>query len=403
MTEALDTFRAEVRAWLEGHVAEFGAAARVGLSETEDLALGRRWQALKAQHGFAGATLPKAYGGGGRTALEGAIFKEEETKLGFPAEYFGISLGMPIPILLAYAPEETRQKYAPQAIRGETIWCQLFSEPSGGSDLAGLRLRAEKDGDDWVLNGQKLWTSWAQYSDYGLIIARTDPTVLKHKGLTAFWVDMKAPGVTVRPVRLADGHAHVNEVFFDNVRIADSQRLGEVGGGFAVAIHTLTIERYTGSDEDGFGTPLSLFIELAKKPGPDGRPAIEDGRTRRRLATAFRQQKALAAVRTRTYMALAEGAEPGSEGSIHKLVAMRARQTLSAAALDLMGPAGAVLDPQATNRSDFAQSWLNVPTGRIAGGADEMLLNTIAERVLGLPQDYRPDKNVPFDQIKPTR
>ncbi|MDE1145149.1 MAG: acyl-CoA dehydrogenase family protein [Azospirillaceae bacterium] len=403
MSGALEDYRAQARAWLADHAAEFGAQARRGLDEAADLALGRRWQRLKADNGYAGIAWSPQYGGAGGTELQAAIFAQEELPFGFPSVYFGISLGQPVPILLKYAPEEVRQRYALPALRGEEIWCQLFSEPAAGSDLAGIRLRAVRDGDGWVLSGQKLWTSWAHLADYGVILARTDPSQPKHKGLTYFWLDMKAPGVTVRPVRLANGGHDVNEVFFDDVRIPDNQRLGAVGQGFGVAMDTLMIERYAAADEAGFGPALSLFVNQALETTINGRPAIEDGRVRRDIATAFRQQRALAAIRTGTFLALAAGAEPGPEGSIHKLVSMRARQQLSAAAMDLMGTAGSILEPDASPQSDWAQSWLTAPTGRIAGGADEMLLNTIAERILGLPQDYRPDKGLPFDQIRPSR
>ena len=399
----LNAFRSQVRTWLAGHAAEFGVEARRGLSEADDLALARRWQRTKYDAGYAGISWPKPYGGAGLSELEQAIFAEEEAKFNFGTSYFGISLGQPIPVMLKYAAEDLRQRFAHPALKGEEIWCQLFSEPAAGSDLAGIRLRAVRDGDDWVLNGQKLWTSWAQYSDYGVIVTRTDPTVAKHKGLTYFWLDMKTPGIAVRPVRLANGEEDVNEVFFDEVRMPDSQRLGPVGGGFGVAIDTLMIERYSAADEAGFGPALDSFVSLAKATTIDGKPAIEDGRTRREIANAFRQQRALVAIRTKTFMALQEGAEPGAEGSIHKLVSMRLRQRLSAAAMDLKGAMGAELDPHAFPKDDWAHSWLTVPTLRIAGGADEMLLNTIAERLLGLPQDYRPDKAVPFDQIQPSR
>jgi alkylation response protein AidB-like acyl-CoA dehydrogenase len=399
----LDTFRTSACAWLAKHASRYGAEARRGLSEADDLALARQWQRLKYDNGYAGISWPSQYGGGGLGELEQAIFAEEEAKLGFGTSYFGISLGQPIPVLLKYADEGTRQRFAHPALRGEEIWCQLFSEPAAGSDLAGIRLRATQDGDQWVLNGQKLWTSWAQYADYGIVVTRSDPTVAKHKGLTFFWLDMRSPGITVRPVKLANGEHDVNEVFFDDVRVADSQRLGPVGGGFGVAIDTLMIERYSAADEFGFGPGLSDFVTLAKTCTIAGQPAIRDGRTRRDIANAFRQQRALAAIRTRTFMALEAGSEPGPEGAVHKLVSMRLRQKMSAAAMDLMGGAGATLDPRRFPKEDFAHSWLTVPTLRIAGGADEMLLNTIAERLLGLPQDYRPDKAVPFDQIKPSR
>lgn len=397
----LADYRLRVQAWLAAQAVEFGRNARRGLTEADDLALGRRWQRLKADAGYAGISWPKQYGGAGGSELQQAIFAEEEIKLGFPMEYFGISLGQPIPIMLRRATEAQKQRYVLPALRGEEIWCQLFSEPAAGSDLAGLRLRARQDGDTWVLSGQKLWTSWAQYSDFGVVVARSDPSVPKHKGLTYFWLDMRAPGITVRPVRLAEGGSHVNEVFFDDVRIPDSQRLGGIGEGFAVAMETLFIERYSAAaDETGFGPPLSLFLSLAADSEYAGQAAIKDGRIRHIIAQAYRTQKALVTIRTRSYLELAAGQEPGPEGSIHKLVSMRARQILGASALDLMGPAGVVLDPHGYSKDDWAHSWLAAPTGRIAGGADEMLLNTIAEKILGLPQDYRPDKGIPFDQIE---
>lgn len=399
----LDAYRIQGRAWLAGHAAEFGVEARRGLSEADDLALARRWQRIKYDAGYVGISWPQAYGGAGLSELHQAVFGEEEAKFNFGTSYFGISLGQPIPILLKYAPEDIRQRFAHPALKGEEIWCQLFSEPAAGSDLAGVRLKAVRDGDHWVLTGQKLWTSWAQYADYGVIVARSDPTVAKHKGLTYFWLDMKSPGIAVRPVRLANGEHDVNEVFFDEVRVPDSQRLGPVGGGFGVAIDTLMIERYAAADEAGFGPTLDAFVARAKATTINGEPAIRDGRTRREIANAFRQQRALVAIRTKTFLALQQGAQPGAEGSIHKLVSMRLRQKLSAAAMDLEGAAGVELDPHAFPKDDWAHSWLTVPTLRIAGGADEMLLNTIAERLLGLPQDYRPDKAVPFDQIQPSR
>lgn len=399
----LDAYRIQVRAWLAGHTAEYGVEARRGLSEANDLALARRWQRIKYDAGYVGISWPQAYGGAGLSELHQAVFGEEEAKFNFGTSYFGISLGQPIPILLKYAPEDIRQRFAGPALKGEEIWCQLFSEPAAGSDLAGVRLKAVRDGDNWVLTGQKLWTSWAQYADFGVIVARSDPTVAKHKGLTYFWLDMKSPGISVRPVRLANGEHDVNEVFFDEVRVPDSQRLGPVGGGFGVAIDTLMIERYAAADEAGFGPTLDAFVARAKATTINGEPAIRDGRTQREIANAFRQQRALVAIRTKTFLALQQGAEPGAEGSIHKLVSMRLRQRMSAAAMDLEGAAGVELDPRAFPKDDWAHSWLTVPTLRIAGGADEMLLNTIAERLLGLPQDYRPDKAVPFDQIQPSR
>ena len=395
----IEAYRQRAKAWLETQVAEFGAAARIGLSEDEDLALGRRWQATKYAAGYSGITWAKENGGQGLSPLEKLAYEQEEIKHGFPNAYFGISLGMPVPIMLRYGPPGWKVERAKAALRGDEIWCQLFSEPAAGSDLAGLRTRAVKDGDDWIINGQKLWTSYAHLSDYAVIVVRTDPTVLKHRGLTYFWLDMKAPGVTVRRVRLAGGDAHVNEVFFDDVRISDAQRMGPVGGGFGVALETLVIERYSATDPAGFGPPLGLFIDLAKEMEVGGKPAVEDGRIRKEIARNYAMRSALESINRRAQLSIEAGMEPGPEGALHKLVSVRSRQKLSEFAIDLQGNAGLAWDEQATVKANWTASWMNAPTGRIAGGADEMLLNTIAERILGLPQDYRPDKSVPFDQI----
>lgn len=397
----LNAYREKAKAWLESKAPHFGRDAQKGLSHEDHLELARKWQAEKHDAGYTGITWPKEHGGQGLSPLEKLAFEQEEMKHGFPNVYFGVSLGMPVPIMLRYLPDGWKQERATAAMRGEEIWCQLFSEPAAGSDLAGLRTRAVKDEEtgDWVINGQKLWTSWAQYSDYGVIVARTDPTVPKHKGLTYFWVDMKAPGVTVRPVRLAGGDSHVNEVFFDDVRIPDSQRLGPVGGGFGVAMETLVIERYSATDPAGFGPPLTLLIEQVQKGELNGRKPIEDGRVRERVARTYAVQNAMAAIHKRALLSLEAGLQPGPEGALHKLVSVRARQKLSEFAIDLQGVSGVRHDPEAPVKDSWQQSWMTAPTGRIAGGADEMLLNTIAEKILGLPQDHRPDKGVPFNEI----
>jgi len=194
LSPELEGFRARAVAFMEPHVAEFGQAARLGLSLDDDIALARRWQATKAQAGFSGLTFPVEYGGQGLSQLEQVLFVEEESARGFPSPYFVISLSMPIPMMLRYATPEQKALYVPPALRGEQIWSQLFSEPSTGSDLAAVRTRAVRDGDDWVISGQKVWTTFAQYSDFGVIVARTDPDAPKHRGLTYFFVDLKAPG-----------------------------------------------------------------------------------------------------------------------------------------------------------------------------------------------------------------
>lgn len=396
----LETYRSNALTWLKSVAPKYGVAARKGLTEAQDLALGRQYQSAKFDAGYAGINWPKDFGGQGLSHIEKVAFESEEMKFGMPNGYFGISLGMPVPILMRYGSDAafTKERVL-KALKGEEIWCQLFSEPAGGSDLAGLRMKAEPDGNGWKLNGQKLWTSWAQYSDYGVIVVRTDPAAQKHKGLTYFWVDMKAPGVDVRPIKLAGGDSHVNEVFFDDVKISDDHRMSPVGGGFGVAMATLMIERYVATDSGGFGPHLDLFISLAQKVEINGKPAIQDGRIRQQIARNYAMRNGLDAITARAMLMMQAGMEPGAEGSLNKLVSVRSRQKLSELAIDLRGTDGLAFDEHAHVKSDWSTSWINAPTGRIAGGADEMLLNTIAEKILGLPQDYRPDKGVPFNEI----
>lgn len=399
----LDAWREKVSTWLEGQEAAFGPEAREGLDEAEGLAHGRAWQRQKSENGFAGISWPVDQGGAGLSPLHQSIFAEEELKRGFPVQYFAVSLGMPIPLMLMVGTEEQKKRFVPPAIRGEEIWCQLFSEPAAGSDLAALRTRASRADDgsgDWIVNGQKLWTSYAQHSDFGIIVVRTDPSVAKHKGLSFFWIDMRTPGVSVRPVKLLDGTADVNEVFFDNVRISDNQRIGPVGGGFGVALQTLVIERYSvGNDEAGFGPPLNMFINLARNTEINGRPAIEDGRIRSLIARNYALQAGLRDMRDKSFISFAQGEEAGAEGALHKLAAVRARQELARAAVDLLGVEGLCLPPAMADRNHWARSYLSAPPHRIAGGTDEILLNTIAERILGLPQDHRPDKGIAFSEL----
>ncbi len=396
----LETYRLKARAFLEGMAPKYARENRRGNTSEQDLALGREYMAAKYDAGFAGINWSPDLGGQGLSNLHKIAFDGEEMQFGMPVQFFGISLGMPVPMMIHYGQDRDFVKErVTKALRGEEIWCQLFSEPSGGSDLAALRTKVEPDGNGWKMNGQKVWTSWAQYSDYGVIVTRSDPTVAKHKGLTYFWIDMKAPGVEVRPIKLAGGDSHVNEVFFDDVRLEDNQRMGEVGGGFGLALHTLMIERYIATDSAGFGPHLDEFVKLAKTAQLNGRPAIEDGRIRSAIARNHAMRAGLDSITRRAMLMMQAGMQPGPEGSLQKLVAVRSRQKLSELALDLQGTAALAFDEHAYVKEDWGTSWLNAPTGRIAGGSDEVLLNTIAEKVLGLPQDYRPDKGVPFNQI----
>ncbi|HEX7822000.1 MAG TPA: acyl-CoA dehydrogenase family protein [Sphingobium sp.] len=395
-----DAYRQRAREWLGSVAPLYGKDAREGLNELADLALARRYLAARFDAGYGGINWPRDIGGQGLSAVEKVIFETEEMAFGMPVSWFGVSLGMPVPILIRHGkPRDWVRERVIRALRGEEMWCQLFSEPEAGSDLAGLRLKAEQIDGGWRLNGQKMWTSHAQHCDYGVIVARTDPTQPKHRGLTYYWVDMKSPGISVRPIRLAGGDSHVNEVFFDDVVVGDDQRLSPVNGGFAVAMETLMIERYVASDSAGAGPSLDSFVDLARATRINGRPAIEDGRIRSAIARHYAMRRALDTITARAMLMMQAGMEPGPEGSLNKLVAARSRQRLAELAVDLQGATGYAIVERDPGKKSWQHSWITSATGRIAGGADEMLLNTIAERLLGLPQDHRPDKGVPFNQI----
>ncbi len=392
-------FRANVIGFLQAH-----AALRAGrLSDPEAVdadyvARARDWQAKKAAAGFAGITWPKHWGGRGGTPMQQVIYGQEEAKYALPRGVFEIGLGMCVPTLMAYADAAIAQRHVGPALRGEEIWCQLFSEPGAGSDVAGLRMRAQRDGEDWIVNGQKIWTSGAHFSDYGLLLTRTDPSVPKHAGLSMFFLDMHSPGVEVRRIRQISGTSNFNEVFFTDVRIPDSQRLGDVGQGWKVALTTLMHERLAVGTLAG--PDYGEVMELARSVELRGAPALADASVRERLADWYVQSKGLEYTKLRTITALSRGQMPGPESSIYKIVSARKLQEIASYALDLMDSGGLVSDPaSAPMRALFQQALLYAPGGRIAGGTDEILRNIVAERVLGLPGDVRVDRDRPFNQV----
>jgi alkylation response protein AidB-like acyl-CoA dehydrogenase len=394
-------FRAEARAFLDANAtrkSRRSVAHRYGDTDAGDVARAKAWQARKADAGFAGITWAKEWGGRGGTPMQQIIWNQEEANYETPPNIFLIGLGMCLPTMIAYAKPDQLRRYVQPALRGDEIWCQLFSEPSGGSDVGGLRTRAEKHGDDWVINGQKIWTSGAHYSDYGLLLTRSDPNVQKHAGLTAFFIDMKSPGVEVRPIHQMSGASNFNEVFFTDLRIPDAQRLGAPGAGWKVAITTLMNERLAASENRR--PDIHDLIELARALDIDGRPAIADPAVRARIAEWHAQSAGLTYTRFRVLTALSRGQTPGPENSIFKLVNAAKQQSMSSFGMDLLGMAGGVMDPDlAPMQAMFQDSLLSAPGMRIAGGTDEILRNIIAERVLGLPGDVRVDKDLPFSQL----
>ena len=394
------SFRAEARTFLDANAERKspGASFETPDSVDELIIAAKAWQAKKAAAGFAGITQPEKYGGRGGTTLERVIYDQEEANYVTPIGVYEIGLGMCIPTMLAYATEEQKKRYAPPAFRGEEIWCQLFSEPQAGSDLANLRLRAEQDGDDWILNGQKIWTSGAHFCDYGVIVTRSDPSLPKHKGLTYFFLDMKSPGVECRPIHQISGASNFNEVFFTDVRVPDSQRLGKIGDGWRVSLTTLMNERLAIGERPP--PAFEEIFQLAKEIELEGGMAIEDGGVREKLADWYVDGRGVTLTRFRSLTALSRGQDPGPENSIGKAITGKMRQDIASFGMDLMDISGAVFDmDNAPMRAMFQDALLSAPSGRIAGGSDEILRNIIAERVLGLPQDVRVDKGIPFSEL----
>jgi alkylation response protein AidB-like acyl-CoA dehydrogenase len=399
-------FRGEVRRFLEAEAPSKRASAPVPSRRLlgdpdwrEAVKRAKQWQAKKADAGFAAITWPKQWGGREGSPIEQIIYNQEEAHYLVPKGAFEIGLGMCIPTLMAYGTPAQLERYVRPAVRGQEIWCQLFSEPAAGSDLAGLRTRAERDGEDWIINGQKIWTSGAHFADLGILITRTDPHVPKHRGLTMFFIDMHAPGIEVRRIKQISGTSNFNEVFFTDVRVPDHQRLGEVGAGWKVALTTLMNERLAVGDAPG--PDFDDIFALVRTLQIDGTPAIRDSAVREKLADWYVKTQGLAYTKFRTMTALSRGQVPGPEASITKLVSATKLQEIAAYAIDLIGLSGAVMDPQfAPMEALFQEALLYAPALRIAGGSDEILRNIIAERVLGLPGDVRVDKDVPFSAVR---
>ena len=386
--------REEARRWLQAN-----KPSKEELKGLNYLEQSKLWQKRKYDAGWACIRWPKEYGCRGGSAMEQVIFGQEEGKVGELSGVFAIGQGMAGPTMMAYATDAQKKRYLPPLASGEEIWCQLFSEPAGGSDLAALRTSAVRDGDDWVINGQKIWTSGAHYSDYGILVTRSDPDVPKHKGLTYFFLSMKSPGIEIKPIKQISGDSNFNEVYFNDVRIPDTQRLGEVGQGWQVSITTLMNERMS-IGAGGSGANFKRVFDLAQKTYINDRPAIEDSAVRAKLADWYCQESGLKYTSFRTMSALSRGATPGPENSIGKLVGAPKTQDMANFAMDLMDMTGAIRDPELSEQSAlFQEVYMAVPGIRIAGGTDEIMANIIAERVLGMPQEMRVDKGVAFKDV----
>ena len=369
------------------------------LSDKEYMLAAKAYQKAKAENGFAGITWPKEQGGLGLAPIFSVIFGQEEGKFDAPGGPFTIGLGMCVPTVIAFATDAQKERHVGPALRGEEIWCQLFSEPSAGSDVAGLKTKAVRDGDDWVINGQKVWTSGAHYSDWGIVLVRTNADKAKHKGLSMFFIDMKSPGIEVRPIHQMSGGSNFNEVYFTDVRVPDSQMLGGEGNGWSVALVTLMNERLAVGGSPG--PDYKEIFEWAKTmPGQDGGTLAEDQSFRQKVADWFVRADGYKLAKFRTMTALSKGQTPGPESSIGKIITANQLQDITHNAMESMDHFGIITDAAyAPSEGVFQQSHMWAAGLRIAGGTDEILKNIIAERILGLPGDVRVDKDVAFKEL----
>jgi len=399
---AHETFRAEARDWIRRHapwdrlakIRQMRFAGQPFASEHEWLAVARDWQRKKFDAGWACLVWPREYGGRGLTPTENVIFQEEEGPF---AELFGpfmIGQGFGAPTLMAYASEAQKRSLLPPLASGEAIWCQMFSEPGAGSDLAGVRTRATPCDGGWRVSGQKVWTSGAHHSEWGIALVRTDADAAKHKGLTMFFVNMRSHGISVRPIRQLSGTSHFNEVFFDDVFVPDEQRLGRVDEGWKVALTTLSNERMT----LGASTPVGFeeIFELATRTGEDGCTPIDSEDVRLRLAEWYAKVTGMRFGVYRILSTLERGEQPGAEVAVGKLVGASTTQAIAAFGLDLLGARGLAIEDDEVQQLHSMFSFGAIH--RLEGGTDEVLRNILAERALGLPAEPRADRG-PFRDV----
>ncbi|OGK77220.1 MAG: hypothetical protein A2X53_13420 [Candidatus Rokubacteria bacterium GWA2_70_23] len=387
------SFRNEVRSWLKVNlpkdwVETVRAGSDIPRSDAYDFL--SRWQRKLYDAGFMGLTWPKEYGGRGLTFMEELILHQEMALVKAPPILNILAIGMAGPTIIAYGTEEQKRRYPAKMLSCEEIWCQGYSEPNAGSDLAALQTRAVKDGDCWVVNGQKVWTSVAQLADWMMLLARTDPDAPRHKGITYFLLDMKLPGITIKPLKQITGDPEFNEVYLDNVRVHESQILGGLNNGWAVGMTTLMYERLA----LGFGLQVRLrialdgLIELARRTRRNGSPATKDATIRQKLAQLWIDTEVFKYTGARAITKLLKGELPGPEASTGKMMWVEGHQRLQELAMEIQGPYS-----QLTRGSKWAiesglwqYSFLRSLANSIEGGTTEIMKNIIGERVLGLPK-----------------
>ena len=386
-----EAFRAKVRDFLSKN-------ASGNMRDGNSVGVGREFQLKLAEAGLAGLTYAKEYGGAGLSRAHERIYREEYGKFPDMTFEYVISHGMCLPVLNQFGTEEQKRTFMPDNISGRTIWCQMFSEPGAGSDVASLQTKAELDGDEWVINGQKVWTTLAHVSDYGVVIARTNPDAPKHAGISMFILDMKAKGVEIRPIHQIDGGKHFNEIFLTDVRIPKSWLLGELNNGWNQATAMLMFERVaigTGSSSGVTHTLADGLIEVAKKNGKISDPVV-----RQELMRIYSEETAKSLVAMRTRAEMKAGRVPGPGGSLGKLHGSRISWMSRPLISRLVGPDTDAWEAEGSRGEAWARRLLNSFQSGIAGGTDEIQKNIIGDRVLGLPREPMVDKDMPFKDLK---
>lgn len=391
-TQAEEQFRREVRGWLHANLpVGWGSTFKEPEDEAARFAFRLSWERKLHAGGWSGVSWPREYGGRGGTLVEQTILQEELALANAPEFVNIIGRNLTAPTLMAHGTEAQKQRFLPKILSSEEIWCQGFSEPNSGSDLASLRCRAVMEGDEFVLNGQKIWTSFAQYAQWCFVLARTGPTVPKHQGISFILLDMATPGITIRPLVQITGETEFNEVFFDDVRIPKANLVGELNQGWRIAMTTLTYER--GPEEAlprqvRFRRDLDSILQIAATPRADGSRPADDPALRQKLAASYIDLELMRLAGLRSFSRLLNGESIGPEASVNKLYWSEMYQRMTETAIEVAGEAGALMpgDPDAPAGGAFPLKFLQSRAMTIYSGSSEIQRNIIAERVLGLPR-----------------
>jgi alkylation response protein AidB-like acyl-CoA dehydrogenase len=396
-TEEDKAFRQVVSAWFGEH-----AKVRTGLNDwsrnpmhPDYVRRCREWQHTLYEGGWGAITWPEEYGGRGDSSWHQAIFTQEVSKYDVSTGAFTVGIGMAGPTLIAHGTEEQKRRHLPAMLRGEAVWCQLFSEPDAGSDLAGLTTRATRDGEAFVVNGQKVWTSGAQHSDWGILIARTNQHAPKHRGITYFLVDMRTPGIEVRPLRQITGSAHFNEVYLTDVVVPAKNVVGRIDDGWSVAHTTMGYERALIGGNQSIS--IAQVLDLAHRCNQSSDPLV-----RQLIAKFYIRVQLLRFMNYRVQTALSQGRMPGPEASTTKLFLSRHMSLNGELFMTLVGANGMLGDGTALDDGLWEIAFLNQWMSRLGGGTDNIQRNSLAERVLGLPREPRSDKDRPFSEARRT-